>query len=259
MIKVGINEPYVIKDAQYTEANEKLSVKFSIAEAPKQGSSLFAEMAGSTTVTTGNNNQTISIWAPETPNPIAGDGTTKTPKALAKDAHERLGEVKNTYIQILGCFTTTDKIVFNPLQGLESIVTEATYESKVTDQNVMNAIFKNLSLQFIDQLTPFLDNADQPVRILLIRQSKTKHYPSIRKRWINDNPFIEPASVPISITRLKFTKREIEEGLNIGDITGKDEADPIPTSQLIEGELLSVFGDEPEHTESQEGPVTPTV
>jgi hypothetical protein len=234
-IGVGINEDVVLSKAEVLVDNDKISLGLSFREKGqvKQEADAFAQLAGDGAVDTGNGLGTvIRVWPPLSPLPTTTKNVAKTVAEMSKESQDNLGEVKNILIQILSCFTTTDKIKFSMFQGMEGITRE-NIDVKIVDKEVIKAAFTNLANQFVAQVTPFLDKDDCAVRLLLVRQSKEKHYAAFRNRFIIQNPIIELMAIPKDASKLKFTPYEIEKGLDKAGAVAKPEgvvSDAAPSS-----------------------------
>ena len=229
MVGVGINENVIIMSAVRKTEDDKNSLVFEFRDgnSPKATTSdPFDQLAGDTVVDTGSGGgNTIRMWPPLPPLATTKDGAAKTQADMAKEASDALGELKNSLIQILSCYTTTENIKFNMFQGMDGVITRDNYSEKITEKAVLDACFVNLADQFVNQMQPFFDKEDCMVRLLLVRQSKEKHYASFRTKYVRDNPFIELGIVPKASSALKFTKYELTQGLNDGTPTASKAAD----------------------------------
>lgn len=124
--------------------------------------------------------------------------------------HKQLG-------QILEQFMVADQIDLDTIDvqyANTGIVDSASYEARILDQDVIAKRYSNIIKRFAEVMKPFVQDSSNPMRLKLIRQSKDKHYATIPSRFIADNPFIEPMSIPEDQARVKFTKWEIDNGLD---------------------------------------------
>lgn len=132
-----------------------------------------------------------------------------------------IANVKDPLHHILSLFLPNDKIKWDIMKGTG--VTPENYETKMKEQNVLDKVYANIVDQFIAQLTPFLKEK-KLFRAVFPRQSKTKYYPSLRKKFLDSYPIFEPMSIPTEQSKIKFTKYELDNGLNVPDApTGKQE------------------------------------
>lgn len=239
MIQVGINK--VVIQKVELGSGDKLSLIITLKQIGEVKKSIFEQLESDGEVETGLESNSIRIWPPMVPLTTTKDNKPKTVGEMAKEAADAVAELKNTMIQILSCFTTSDKIKFNLFAGLG--LEPESYESMIISEEVLHGIFKNAATQFIEQITPFLDDDELGVRLLLVRQNKKKHYPSIRSRFVKSYPFIEPLLIPDEASKLKFTDYEIKEGLNDGTPLSLDTADNTGEDAVeTETQLKNVFG-----------------
>lgn len=138
----------------------------------------------------------------------AKDGNTDT----AENNMNKVKELKDQLTHILLGFMTVDKITWDPLK--DTGVTAENMNTKLTQQPVLDKIYDNVVTQFIKTITPYLSNANYLFRLLLVRQSKAKHFPALRKRFLKEQPFLEPMSVPTTASKLKYTKWELDNGFD---------------------------------------------
>lgn len=115
--------------------------------------------------------------------------------------------------QILGVYTTSDKISLVTTEGITNIQTGEDLMREVTKQSVLDKMYANLTNQFLSQITPFIGPNGKKTNWALPRQDKNKPYPGIPKFASDYLPFVEPADVPVS--KVGFTKSEIKEGLHL--------------------------------------------
>jgi len=239
MMTVGINENLILSKAElFTETNVYLALSF--RERSGEALSDFAQLTSGGEVDTGNPMDLAQkLWCPKAPKDTKQNGDTKTKAEKVKEARDGLGEIQNTLVGFLKCYTTTDKIKLNPFKGMEDVISEANYEEKIVEEYVLHKAFINLCTQFIEQVQPFLNKDEFPIRLLLLRQ-KDKHFLELRRRFIKDNPIVEPMSIPRAQTKLKFTKREIENGQDKMEYLTQSDADQVP---LESGEVNDIFNE----------------
>lgn len=245
MVNVGINENVIISNAELLTDNDKasLAITFREKDAPKIEGDIFDQLSGEGEVATGNSKDgtTIRMWPPLKPLPDTKDGQTKSASEMAKEAADALGERKNALLQILSVFMTSDKIKFNMFAGMETLITREKFESNIVKEEVIKSAFINMANQFLAMIAPHLDKEDSPVRLLLVRQSKTKHYAAFRERYVKDNPFIESAHIPKDASKLKWTAYEIKEKLN--DPTPVAQAAADATTEQAPVDVANIFGE----------------
>lgn len=134
---------------------------------------------------------------------------------------EKVKVIKDQLNHILLNYLPSDKIKWNVLEGCN--ITNDNLATKYRDQATLDKIYANICRQFISMMAPFINDTTKLFRVLFVRQSKAKHYPSLRKRYLGDQPFMEPMSVPKEQSRLKYTKWELENGFHSPEkVTGAD-------------------------------------
>jgi hypothetical protein len=242
-VSVGINENVLLSGAEVKTDNNKTSLQLSFVEKGNVAKELdaFDQLAGDGVVDTGSGGGTvIRMWPPLPPLAETKEGTKKSQADLVKETLDALGERKNSLHQILSCFTTTDQIKFNMFAGMDSITRE-NREQMIITEPVIKQCFINLANQFVAQVTPFLGKDDCAVRLLLVRQSKEKHYAQFRERFVRDNPFIELALIPKEQSKLKFTKYELDKGLNDGTPIAQAAADTL--TEVAPESVTNIFGE----------------
>jgi hypothetical protein len=223
MIGVGINSDIVIKSAVI---NDKKRLELELIEANKVGTvkkSVFDTLLTARTAEEGTSFK-LSIFGPLLPKKD-DQKTEKKVELIGLDLTKLIKQLS----QILEQFIPVDQIDLDSLdvQFANTGITDgASFEARILDQDVLNRIYDNIASKFITLITPFVGSVDNAVRFKLIRQSKDKHYASIPSRFIADNPFIELMTVPADQSRVKFTKWELEQGLDSGaPIAAADKAE----------------------------------
>ena len=204
MIKVGINENLVVSKV---EKNDKGTLVLTVKEATQIDPLAALNSAGSTNFTQGEKD--FIIYPPKTEN---FDGDTDTYQNILK----KIAEIKDPLDLILRQYTTTANIKWDIFAG--TAVNGQTITTELLKQSTLDKIYNNIAEQFIKMMTPFVGEEGKKMRWLFTRQSKTKHYPSLRRKFLETYPFIEPMDVPAS--KLKFSDYEVKNGLNNGEAAG---------------------------------------
>lgn len=154
------------------------------------------------------------------------------------DTHDnnmnKVKELKDTLTHILLRFMTADKIVWDTTKNTG--ITPENINNKLTQQPVLDVMYKNIADQFIAMISPFLNNTEYLSRILLTRQSKAKHFPTLRKRYLKNQPFLEPMSIPKEASALKFTKWELDNGMD-----NPEKVEDTPANATTAAEVDQVF------------------
>lgn len=149
-------------------------------------------------------------------------------------------DLRNQLTHIAQQYMTTDKIKFDMFRNT-GIKTAADYDENILDATMLNKIANNLFDQFIELMQPYVGDATKRFRLKLQRQSKDKHFATLPKKFLKDNPFLEPIEVPEASSKVKFTKWEKEQGLDSAEVAKKDEADK-PAEGAAPTDPSAVFG-----------------
>lgn len=143
----------------------------------------------------------ITVW------PIKKDSFAGVPLAY-DELMKKIAEVKDPLAHILQAHLPTSSIKWDIFKGTN--VTAENIQTSLAEN--IDRIYDNIVTQFCTMAKPILGKT--PVRLLLLRQSAAKAFPTFRKRWLDSQPFIEPMTVPASASKVKFSKYELEKGLN---------------------------------------------
>jgi hypothetical protein len=215
-IGVGINENVVISKAYM---NDKKKLVIELAPAPKEGKkvSVFDSMLTAGVQNESTNNLALQFMVPLLPKPKEGKEPQPEAKVIEMISND-FTKLKNQLTQILEQYILSEKIDLHTMEVMfanTGIVDGDTYEEKILAQDTINLIYNNLVERFLE-LFPAKDAANLPVRFKLLRQSKEKHFATIPSRFIADNPFIDHMAIPADQSKVKFSKWEMEQGLNDG-------------------------------------------
>jgi hypothetical protein len=183
---------------------------------------LFASMTSSGYAAEGNTSLKVNLLSFLAPKADNGKTVEQNITLVSGD----ISRLRNQLTQILEQFMLQSHIDISA-QAIAyagtGITDSATYKMNILRQDVLDLIYKNMVNRFI-QLFNLVPNKE-PVRFKLIRQSKDKHYATIPKNFIVENPFIELMTVNKAASRLKFTPYELKEGLNDGTPTSASTAE----------------------------------
>jgi hypothetical protein len=205
-IRVGINENLVISEVG---KNDKGTLSIKIQQAGEVDPLAALNASGSTNFSKAEKD--FLVYPPQVE--AYGGGVDTVENILKK-----IAEVKDPLNHILEQYTTSSNIKWDIFKGTG--INTKTDLTKVTNEVTLTKIYNNITDQFIEMMTPFVSTDGKKMRMMFVRQSKAKHYPSFRKRFLESYPFIEPMEVPVS--KLRFSKYEIDNNLNSGDtVTGQ--------------------------------------
>lgn len=222
MIRVGINENVILTKAELNEEG-RLAITF------KDGvddMDAFAQLQEGD-ITESGLDTTFQIFPPSTKK-TTGEDLTK------EQIHNDLNNLKNQLAHILGQYRALSAspdgqfaaFKWQPFVGIDAIKDAEAYYRAIVQESFLKQIFTNIATQFIKEISAFAGKTDLKMRLLCIRRSKDKHFATLRNKFLNENPFLEPMTIPKAQSRLKFSKYEIDNGLNLADqITPETSAD----------------------------------
>lgn len=209
MIKIGINDNIYLEKASVDEKGT-IDLHFQEVNAKEKPKGLFADVAGDDIVE-GQDGLTIKLFSPLPPKK---EDMTEEKKVdlVGLDIKKSKSILQHL---LLGYYTKADLTGFWASGVYAGLPVDANnLESQILKPEILTAIHKNMGKMFVDKIRPFLNDKNRAFRLLLVRQSKDKHYASLRGKFVEDNPFWEDMSIPKEATKLKFTDYEIREGLN---------------------------------------------
>lgn len=204
MIKVGINENLVIKEVK---KNDKGSVEITFQEGTIIDPIAALNGSGST-----NFNQAEHKVIIFPVNPNDAEGNTDSYKNLMA----KIAEIKDPLDHILQQYLTKTSIKWDIFAGTG--LTAETIQEEIRREATLIKIYNNIVDQFLTMASQAEGLNTMKVRVLFIRQSKAKHYPRLRSRFLDRQPFIEPMSIPKEQSKLVFSKYELDNGLDKGDV-----------------------------------------
>lgn len=223
MIQVGINENVILEKVEITEPTKGTMAFTWKAITDDKPEDPMAALGGDGYAETGGNELTLRLFPPLAPFDKTNDDKPIPVSEQQKAAASSIGEKKNILFQILSAYMTSDKIKFDLYKGTG--VTMENFPAKIVLKATLEQIMANIAGDFVRMIAPFVGKNEHPVRLLLVRQSKTKHFADFRQKYVKDYLFIEPMSIPAEASKLKFSKYELNNKLNEGTILDKAEAD----------------------------------
>lgn len=245
MIKIGINKGIFIAGASYEPATDKvgahMKITFEEAGATKYANA-FERMNADESVEHLPTRDVI-LFGPSKPLDKDQRGNTRTEEQKANVVNADITSIKSILLHLLYGFYTTKEARLELYDGID--IDGNNYNAKIIQEPIMNAVFKNMTDQFIAKMKPYFGKSDAPFRLLLIRQDAAKNFPSFRRKNITENPFWEPMTVDEKESKVMFTPYEIENGLDSDLPIKKKQADN-PSQQSNGGQAPltadSVFG-----------------
>lgn len=200
-LRVGIHKNLVLLK---TEKNQKGNLEITFKQAGEVDP-LAVLNSGSTTSMEQQEGK-ITFYAPN----VEIGGNKKDDTAIL----DEVNDLRNQLTHILSQYVTSDKIKWDITFGTG--ITKENLMARIQVQDTVNKIYNNLVDQFIQQMTSFVGGGMKKVNVKFIRQSKAKNYLALPKRYLDSQPFIEPADVPVS--KLKYSKWETDNGLHLPDV-----------------------------------------
>lgn len=246
MITVGINENVVLKSASITDKGYlKLDFRSAgDANQPAVDDPFAAASAGEAIdMPSGSSLNILKLLVPKE--------TTNAGKTLTRDERKMMSsndyqEMMNKIKHIMGCYLTGAQIseffvnLFNGT-GFSAETYKAqgpdSFAELLMDQDKLDMLSKNMFTFLIEGLRPFFDNSAFPMRLKLVRQSKEKHYGTLPKaKYVNNEPFMEPMSIPSASSKVKFSAYEIKNGSNDGSPVAQSSADATTAAPPMGGD-----------------------
>jgi len=212
MIQIGINENVYIHDAVLDDKGNICITFEQLGEPGKEKpTSTFANIAADEVIET-EYGMTIKLFPPLPPKPDNGRSVEKNVQLLQSD----INKTKGIILHLLGGFMTTEQLKgkINPFESLP--IDESNFDEQIQKKEILDGVHRNLGRAFVELIKPYLDHKDNPFRLLLVRQSPEKHFATLRGKYIKENPFWEPMTVPKEASKLAFTAYETTAGLTNG-------------------------------------------
>lgn len=206
---IGINENVALT-AAVLDDKSTITLTFENAAAEKKAMvSHFDNIAGEGVVEKDQSETNIKLFPPTPPK----EDPTKTEEQRVDQVVADINGIKGILLHLLKGYLTADEIKgkMQPFAG--TTITSENFNTEILKKEVLEAVQRNMGRVFIELITPFLA-ARKPFRLLLLRQSKDKHYATLRKRYLEENPFWEDMAVPLAATKLGFTNWELSQGLD---------------------------------------------
>lgn len=241
MIGVGVNYGLILMTVELIQ-DKYTALAFTFKETGEgnaEEKDAFEALAGDEMVNTASGT-VIRRFGPGKVFDKTKDGKPIPHQKQVDAAMESLGEVKNTLIQSLLCYMTTEKAKINMFQGMESVINKTNYSEMIIQEEIINTAFVTMCNQYIELVTPFLAKPEYPINVILVRQSKAKHFPELRKYYVMQNPVFENGAIPKEASKLKFTPGEISQGLDNPNPVSQAAAD-VDTSNTTQADVDALF------------------
>jgi hypothetical protein len=203
MINVGIYENLVIHKVA---KNDQRTLVIGVKEAGKIDPLAALNMTGGTKLE--GESKDFLIYPPKVEN---FEGQLDTYENNLK----KIGDIKDQLEHIVKQYITSNNIKWDVFAGTG--VTNENIADKLVSAPVLTQVYENITDQFIKMIQPHVGENGKKMRMIFVRSSATKHYPALRKRFLETYPFIESMEIPKAQSKLKFSKYEIDKGFNSGE------------------------------------------
>jgi hypothetical protein len=208
------------------ELNDKNTLSFVFEEAGNKDKPANPfDILNSEEVVETSSGLTVNLFQPNAP-----DKADFTEERKVDMVTNDVNSIKSILVHFLKGWMTSEQVKgrIMPFTGVP--IDATNYNQQILKPDILAAIQKNMATTFIQIITPLLSEA-KPFRLLLIRQSTDKHWPTFRKRYIEENPFWESMEIPKEASKLKFTADEKGKKLNDPTVTVKKDAVDKPIDQ----------------------------
>jgi hypothetical protein len=229
MLKVGINENVKLVGAEINDKGS-LQISFKDASAVARKKDFLDSIANTKDFSVTN----FIIW----PVKVEGSEGARTTEQIGRD----LGNMRDQLEQILEGYVTSDKANIDPYVGLDT-TDAADFQNSLKKQGVVDQIYKSMTTQFVSKVKEIAgtDGINRTFRLKLIRTSKAKHFGTIPKSFVRDNPFFESMSIPATASKVAFTNYEKKNGLDNPDEVTTASADKTSSSTEVSA-AASILG-----------------
>lgn len=223
MLQVGIHDKVslvsVSIESQKTDESRKyLSLVFSqidpeASEIAVDESGLNDFNSSEVTSSSANNSTKISLWGAS----VMINGTVIEPKKV----REKLILQKDSLTHLLEGYMPKSEIKWDLFAGMnlpaDPLASKAAIEKMMTSQIMIDKITSNINTQFILMFNTVSEtNHLNEFRLKFCRTSKAKNYPSFPNSAYGF-PFWESMVIPAALSKVKFTKSEIDYGSDKAD------------------------------------------
>jgi hypothetical protein len=237
MIKVGINDDVFIKAVSFDDKN---AIHITFSEANKKELNDFERLQADDVIET-EPDMEIRIFGTKV-SEKAEHTAEKKQELVVSDLNKTKGQLQHIMTQ----YMVKEQAVIGTHFYDGTGITADNYQTKLLEQGVVDQINKNMANFFISAMRPYTNNKSLKFRLLLVRQSKDKHFATLRGRYLEANPFLESMDVPAAQTKVAFTKYELDNKLDDGTPVDRSTADgkAAPnTTPATQADVDAAFGD----------------
>lgn len=216
MIGIGINENVYIEKAEFGDKKDSLILTFK--QKAERELTMFEKLQAEEHIESAGG-LPIRLFAP-----LVNKDDDKTEEKKVDLAFTDINNTKGQLIHIMLGYMTKEHATLGEIYAGIGM-SEENFREKMLNQDALKLIFQNMATAFLDKVKPWIGKSDPTFRLLLLRQSKDKHFPTLRKRFLTESPFWEPMFIPKSDSKVAFTPYEIREKLDSNEVIAKDQAD----------------------------------
>lgn len=264
MIRVGVNEPVYLSKVEKNEQGT-IAISFTEAVAETKKKLGLLEQANEGSDTSGSNSGTTQFLLFPPSREFTKDG--KKEKVAPEKLLSNLIDLKNQLVHILKRYTLAKNISFNVVKGMP-VTTDEQLLAAMEDEGQYAKVYANIIDQFMEQASRFkIVNSTVHSRLLLVRQSREKHFGRLRDKYLDEQPFLEDVIIPKDKSKLyikagakgattlfeadadgyvpKFTDFEIKNGKD-NPIQSASAADANTATPEDAAAVEGLFGNKPE-------------
>lgn len=222
MLGIGIHEDVVLKKVTVNEKGSLVLTFDELKNLIKPEANIFESSQTAKVDNTGKTSVDIQIFPFGKPK---GDrNKDKSEDELLEMISGDISSRKSQLTQLLLVFMAEEQVKWDPYA--QTGVTGQNYREELLNNSTLETVFSNYAHQFIDMISPYVGDNTRLLRIKLIRQSKDKNFATIPGRFLDEQPWVESMDVPKKLSKVSFTKWEIENGYDSSaPAAGKSSAD----------------------------------
>lgn len=222
-IDIGINEGVYLSKVHL---NDKATLELTFDEVDKVDKKAMNpfDMLNADTVVDQEVGKTIRIFPPSAPK----EGNDRTEEANIEMLVADINGTKAILMHILKRYLTSDQIEgkFKPFDGL--LIDASNFSTQIQKPEILRGAHTNLARSFMQLVAPFVNKPEFSSRLLLVRQSVDKNFPTFRKKYLDENPFYEDSIIKrtedptTNQSKVKFTQWEKDNKFDSAAVIEKD-------------------------------------
>lgn len=225
MIQIGVNQNVFLAQAEKSVNEETKLVSLALGfsevgtEVKEKGKGSALDLLNDSSDSSGESNITKVVLFPPSIvyqfDDTKNDAYKKDDPRPGKDVLEDFITLKNQCVHLLKRFMPEKQVKFDLLAGINlGNSTQDQIVAAFAKEPVRNAVFNNLCNQLSKQAEPFIGDQTKPSRLFLTRSSQTNHFGTIRKKFLDRNPFFEDQNVSIPESKMFTEQKKGTTGLH---------------------------------------------